>query len=374
MDFLNHIFLENTIKSYLIVIGIILFVLLFKRFLSRYLAALIYEIIKRHWSFIKKQEFVELVIKPLSWFILVIVSVFLINSLRYPQILNFKIYHTTSETIIDKLGAAFIILAIINFMISVINFLALLIKNNNVSKNDRGHHQLLLFFKDFIKAILYILGLVLLIKFVFNVNVGTLIGGLGIAGAALALAARESIENIIASFVIFLDKPFFTGDNVKVNAYSGRVERIGLRSTRIRTLDKTLITVPNKQMVDSVVDNLSFRSFRRGEIKMELPSDYTSEKIKAFTQAANELLKNKEIHLSSYTAMVTDYSKSGITVTIEFFTIPIPAEDFTLLKQEIMLSLMEVMQKQEAQFSKTPPEQTVIQPNAGVPPKNNNII
>lgn len=374
MDFLNHIFLENTIKSYLIVVGIILFVLLFKRFLSRYLAALIYEIIKRHWPFIKKQEFVELVIKPLSWFILVIVSVFLINSLRYPQVLNFKIYHTTSETIIDKLGAAFIILAIVNFLISVINFLTLLIKNNNVSKNDRGHHQLLLFFKDFIKAILYILGLVLLIKFVFNVNVGTLIGGLGIAGAALALAARESIENIIASFVIFLDKPFFTGDNVKVNAYSGRVERIGLRSTRIRTLDKTLITVPNKQMVDSVVDNLSFRSFRRGEIKMELPSDYTSEKIKAFTEAANQLLKNKENHLSSYTAMVTDYSKSGITVTIEFFTIPIPAEDFTLLKQEVMLSLMEVMQKQEAQFSKTPPEQTVIQPNAGVPPKSNNII
>ncbi len=374
MDFLNQIFLENTIKSYLIVIGIILFVLLFKRFLSRYLAALIYEIIKRHWPFIKKQEFVELVIKPLSWFILVIVSVFLINSLNFPHVLNFKIYHTTSEITIEKLGAAFIIIAIVNFLISVINFLTLLIKNNNVSKDDRGHHQLLLFFKDFIKAILYILGLVLLIKFVFNVNVGTLIGGLGIAGAALALAARESIENIIASFVIFLDKPFFTGDQVKVNAFSGRVERIGLRSTRIRTLDKTLITVPNKQMVDSVVDNLSFRNFRRGEIKMELPSDYTSEKIKAFTEAANQLLKKKENHLSSYSAIVTDYSKSGITVTIEFFTIPIPAEDFTLLKQEIMLSLMEVMQKQEAQFSKTPPEQTVIQPNAGVPPKSNNII
>ena len=55
-------------------------------------------------------------------------------------------------------------------------------------------------------------------------------------GAALALAAKESIENLIASFIIFFDKPFFTGDTLKVNNVSGTVEKIGLRSTRIRTI------------------------------------------------------------------------------------------------------------------------------------------
>jgi MscS family membrane protein len=79
-------------------------------------------------------------------------------------------------------------------------------------------------------------------------------------GAALALAARESLENIIASFIIFFDKPFVTGDNLKIQQVTGTVERIGLRSTRIRTADKTLVSVPNKQMVDSIVDNLSMRT------------------------------------------------------------------------------------------------------------------
>jgi len=63
----------------------------------------------------------------------------------------------------------------------------------------------------------------------------------------LALSLKESIENLIASFIIFFDKPFMAGDNVKVNQYLRDVERIGLRSTRIRTDLKTYVTVPNNK-------------------------------------------------------------------------------------------------------------------------------
>ena len=374
MDFLQQVYFENTVQQYLVVAGVILFVFLFKRFLSRYLAALIYEIIRKQAPVIKKTQFIELIIRPLSLFMLITISVMVINSLHFPSLFDIKIYHTTLGVIVDKLGVGLIIIAIVNFLVSIINFIALLIRDETVAKDERAQHQLIFFFKDFIKAVFYIVGLVLILKFVFAVNIGTLLGGLGIAGAALALAARESIENIIASFIIFLDKPFFTGDQVKVNAYSGRVERIGLRSTRIRTQDKTLITVPNKQMVDSIVDNLSFRNFRRGEIKLELPANYTSARVRDFSKAANEMLAKSQEKLTSYTADVTDYSKSGITVSVEFFTIPIPAHDFVLLKQEIMLCLMQLMEDQQAEFSTSPPEATVVQPNAGVPPKNNSVI
>ena len=97
-----------------------------------------------------------------------------------------------------------------------------------------------------------------------------ILASLGLAGAAFALAAKESIENLIASFVIFFDKPFTAGDVLKVNNISGTVEKIGLRSTRIRTDQKTYVTVPNKQMVDSIVDNLSLRTQRKGELRLEL--------------------------------------------------------------------------------------------------------
>ena len=105
--------------------------------------------------------------------------------------------------------------------------------------------------------ILVIIGILLVLRFSFNKEIGNLLTGLSLVGAAIALATRESMENLIASFIIFFDKPFITGDLVKVNNLTGNIEKIGLRSTRIRTLEKTYISVPNKQMVDTIVDNMT---------------------------------------------------------------------------------------------------------------------
>lgn len=80
------------------------------------------------------------------------------------------------------------------------------------------------------------------------------------------------------------------GDIVKVNAVSGVVETIGLRNTRIRTTDKSLVTVPNKQMVDSVVDNLSFRTGRRVEMKLEVSENTSADTAKLLTEKYNSLL------------------------------------------------------------------------------------
>ena len=111
----------------------------------------------------------------------------------------------------------------------------------------------------------------------------------------MALAAKESLENLIASFVIFFDKPFYTGDVVKVNNITGTVEHIGLRSTRIRTQEKTLVTVPNKQMVDSVVDNLSMRNQRRAEIKLEFVPKTTTENIENLITELKKILQSGKV-------------------------------------------------------------------------------
>ncbi len=204
-------------------------------------------------------------------------------------------------------------------------------------------NQLIVFFKDFLKVLLIIIGILTMLKFVFNQDISKILAGLSIVGAAIALAARESIENLIASFIIFFDKPFTTGDLLKVNNITGVVERIGLRSTRIRTTEKTYVTVPNKQMVDSIVDNLSLRTHRKGELKLELDLRTNAVTIEKFLSDLRGILQHRYITESS--VLLSDISAESYVITFEYLSISIGIHEFNLLKQDINIQVMKLMEK-----------------------------
>src|SRR5262249_36936483 len=145
-----------------------------------------------------------------------------------------------------------------------------------------------------------------------------LITGLSIVGAAIALAAKESLENFIASFIIFFDKPFITGDIVKVQGFTGTVEKIGLRSTRIRTNQKTYITVPNKQIVDTILDNVSMRTQRRVELKLEIGLSATTDQLREILLGIKNILQKK--HIENKTVFFSDTGKNAHIISIEYFT------------------------------------------------------
>ena len=339
MYFLETLFLDNTLKSYGIVLGTIAFVLLFKRLLSHYVASLLFLFVKNHWKTIEKKEFISLIIKPLAWFITISISVFAIDKLIFPDAWKFTIYGHPTEEILEKIGKCLIVLYFIWFVLSLINFVALIFEQKAKTTKDKRDDQLIVFFRDFLKVIVVILGILLLIKAGFNQDVGTVLTGLSIVGAAMALAAKESLENLIASFIIFFDKPFFTGDTLKVNNVTGTVEHIGLRSTRIRTADRTLVTVPNKQMVDSVVDNFSMRTQRRAELKLEFSAKTNTAELENFIQSVKKLLEEKKEFIEKFSVFFSDYNKNGVTVTIEYFTIHFSMTEFNQLKETINIGL-----------------------------------
>ena len=103
MDFLNQYFLDNTIKSYLLVLGIIVLLYLFKKFVSQSIANILYYPVKLFWKDINRKQFVSLLLKPLGWFILVCVALFNISRLNYPQFLDFKIYKSYSPMMMNQL-------------------------------------------------------------------------------------------------------------------------------------------------------------------------------------------------------------------------------------------------------------------------------
>ncbi|MEP6711185.1 MAG: mechanosensitive ion channel family protein [Ferruginibacter sp.] len=376
MDFLNEVYFENTIRSYIVVLVTILAVLLFRKLLSHSVATLLYRFVKKTWNTIEKQKFISLTVKPLGWFIAVTVAVFAIDKLNFPEQFNFKIYHHSFDGILQKAGIVLIIISFIQLVVRLIDFIALILHEKASHTDHKSDDQLVIFFRDFLKVLINIIGIFLIIKAAFNQNIGTLLTGLSIVGAALALAAKESLENLIASFIIFFDKPFFTGDTLKVNNVSGKVERIGLRSTRIRTADKTLVTVPNKQMVDSVVDNWSMRNQRRAEIKLEMSEKTSLDTAQQFISSVKEMMENKKEIVESFTVFLNEYNKNGLTATLEFFTGHILMNDFNLLKQDINIELIKIRTAQNVEFPASSASVNIFNTDAdaGAPANTNSII
>lgn len=118
-------------------------------------------------------------------------------------------------------------------------------------------------------------------------DVGALVAGLGIGGLAFALAAKDTIANIFGGFTIFTDKPMTLNDRVRIAGYDGVVREVGIRSTRIETLDGTVVTVPNSKFADSPVENVSLEPSRKVKVKLGLVYDTTPEEM----DKAMELLK-----------------------------------------------------------------------------------
>jgi len=170
-----------------------------------------------------------------------------------------------------------------------------------------------------ILAIIWSLGIIMALNNV-GVNVGTLIAGLSIGGLAFALAAQDTIKNIYGGFTIFTDRPFRIGDRIKVDGFDGFVEEIGIRSTRIRTLEKRVVTIPNFKLVEASVENISEEPLRRVLIKLGLTYGTTPDKMNEAMGILKDM-PNRVENVAEKDIMVafTDFSNSSLDITFVYF-------------------------------------------------------
>jgi|SRR5438477_6280356 len=359
-DFFSQLYFDNEVKDYLIAFGIILFIVLVNRIISKYFAGLIFSFVRRIWKNVDKKSFIDLVIHPLGMFLVVFVSLVALHKLKFPGRWDVEVYRYTVKDIFHAIGTTVLIISFIWLLLRMIDFIATILEKRAVLTQDLTDNQLIVFFRDFLKVILGITGILMILHFAFNMHIGNLFTGLSIVGAAIALSLRESLENLIASFVIFFDKPFTTGDVVKVQTVTGTVEKIGLRSTRIRTDQKTFVTVPNKQMVDSILDNLSLRTQRRGELRLEVDLDTPSEKLQELINGMRSILNKKEIENSS--VLMDSISGNAFIIGAEYFTAPVTQNDFNNVKEGINIAVLQLMEKLQIQIAGANKEIRIIAP------------
>lgn len=361
MRFLDHIILDNTVRSYLIAAGIIGFVFLLKRIISRLVLDVLLAIINQTWK-INKQSFKELIVKPTSWFLVIFVTVATLDKLNYPGLWEITIYGVHLHSFINAIGVSAIIISFFRFLAKLVDFIALML-GSSIKASEKSEFQMVNFFRDFLKIIIAFLGLLAVIRWGLNKPIGPLLTGLSIVGAALALAAKESLENLIASFIILFDKPFYVGDLLKINNITGTVERIGLRSTRIRTVDKTLVTIPNKQMVDGIVDNLSMRIQWRGEMKLEFAMDANPTHLEQLIGFVQEELKSRPSQIERYSTYLQTLDKNGIMLWIEYHTLPTAFTGFSELRHELIVAFRKKINELNLPMQSTSADITISRKN-----------
>ncbi len=335
---LEQPFLNNSLQTYIIIGVVLLAAFVLKRFVSRFFAGLIYTWIdKKNHSELRKTHVHRLVV-PIEQFLIYLVAVVALYELHFPESWNIHLFKLTLQQVIESGVKFFLILLFIRVCLRTLEFIAIVLEQKAKLTKDQTDDQLVLFFRDFFKVILYIIGFLLILHYVFNENIGNLVTSLSIVGAAVALSMRESLENIIASFIIFFDKPFTVGDLVKVNNFTGSIEKIGLRSTRIRTQDKTYISVPNKQMVDTIVDNISLRTERKIEMDLQLSVLTSADKLAHFTQFLRAEI-SKETSVLNQFVFVSESGKQFHVIHVEcYVSMQSSLLEFQMLREKLNLA------------------------------------
>ena len=256
--------------------------------------------------------------------------------------------------IIDIISKTFnLLLLIIIFWIinRVIDFIGFKLKNRASETESKVDDQVIPFAVDMAKVITVILGVVMILGNVFNVNIAALVTGLGIGGVAFALASKESLENLLGSFTIFFDKPFTVGDIVTLGGVTGVVEKVGFRSTRIRTFDKSIVTVPNKNIISSELDNLGARPVRRVKFNIGLTYNASVNNIKAIVNDIQELIDKHPETNNEGKVRFLNFGASSLDIMVLYY---VNSPDWEVLidtQEKINYSIIDIVAKHKCDFA-----------------------
>lgn len=211
--------------------------------------------------------------------------------------------------------------------------------------------------KKTIFSVFVVVGVLLTVQSL-GYDVKALLAGLGIGGLAFALAAQDTLANVFGSIVVAIDQPFKIGEAVKIGGNIGIVEDIGMRSTRIRLLDKSLMVIPNKTVAAETITNFSRFTRRRHEQVFGLTYDSPPEQLDAIVNEIRDLLgRHPQVDPKSVMVYFRDLNASSLDLWVVY---ELPDPDFLKamqLRQEMNIAVMRLVQARGLSFAF--PTQTV---------------
>ena len=183
-------------------------------------------------------------------------------------------------------------------------------------------------------------------------NINGLITGIGVGGLAVSLAAQDAISNLISGFVIVLEKPFVDGEYISAKSIEGTVVEVTMRSTKIRTLDDSLVTIPNKTLTDDVIVNISRMEKRLIDIEFGLLYSTPNELMKKCQSDIKEFLKSNEIILDAPIRVEFErFDDSWPTLNVFCYTTITDIHKYKTVLSDVNYSIKEIIEKNGAEFA-----------------------
>ncbi|MBB5021404.1 mechanosensitive ion channel family protein [Desulfurispira natronophila] len=309
---------------------------LFEQVVIRFLHRIFY---KAGWSF--GQRALTTIHKPFAYFILLVYFNLALQAVELSGM---------GQLLLSKLLVALLFINIYYLASGLFSLVFSEIKEK-YQRADSQQEHILPFIENFARLFLIVIVLIAAVQNM-GYNVSGLVASLGIGGIAVALAARESIANIFGSITILFDKPFSVGDWVKGNNFEGIVEEVGFRSTRIRTFAKTLITVPNSEVTNIVVENFSRMPIRRVFFHIGILYSTPPEVISQIVEDIRKMLSEHEaVDQEFFMVKFTTFGSHSLDIMIYYFTKTTAWEEHLSVREDINLRIMSIVHGHGSDFA-----------------------
>ena len=343
--------LGQTVHQLLVVCTLLLVVFTLKVWGAKLANKLLYRIFSKKGRIDKSDRFNELVGKSMQFFGLTVALFVSFTLLNIPEQLvvfeePFRVHYY-----IELLLKLLMTVGFTRILLRVTEYIGERWLEKAGETESKLDDQLVPFAIDGIKVLLVIFAVMFALGAVFKANVTALVGGLGIGGLAVALAAQESLANLLGSFTIFLDKPFTVGDTVDFNGIVGTIEKVGFRSTRIRTLDKSYVTVPNKALVTAPLNNITESTHRRARFFIGLTYDTPPEVMKNIISEIHDVLLRHENTNDNPVVRFFEYTESSLSILITYLVNSNDYDLYVQVREEINFKIYEIVQRNGTSFA-----------------------
>jgi MscS family membrane protein len=338
LNFLQQTFFDIPLSRYLLALGILLVVLALKRVFAHLVAKIAFPFAEKTDT-VYDDLFLAAINKPLE--LLFVIGGFWVGV----QILQLPAEPVTARNFAHATLKLLLTIDVAWAVYNLINLVEVWIGQwVNSAESELDNHLLPLVRKFLRIAVVVIAALVVVQNLGFSI--AGLIASLGIGGLAVALAAQDTLANVFGSFMIIADRPFRIGDMIKYDSVEGKVEEVGFRSTRIRTFDRALVSVPNRLITNTAVTNMTRITERRVRISIGVTYATTPAQMRQAVEAIRALLAAHEgLDQTSSLVYFNDFGASSLDILVQYFTLTTVIPEHLAIREEIGLQIMDALER-----------------------------